>query len=502
MRRRGQIRVQFGHHSQEIVVSGDVKRRIVTGTGISSGCAVGIAYVYRDILTRDIVSYSIRRDEIEAEIRRIKSAMEQVADDVTRMKDVVASDVGRRLLRALLGYDGTVLAGLPQDSVVVARRLLPSDTVHLNKHQVRGIVVAQGGVNSHSAILARQLDIPAVSNIGDDIDTIVRGDPLLVDGDRGVLILFPDNEDTTDCRRKNKADHERVASLLDLAAGPAVTVDGEAVKVYANAASSDDFTDARLFGADGVGLFRIEQIYLASRSLPDEACLIDQFRSRLRKVPGKEVVIRLLDIGGDKELPYLEFERGLNPSLGLRGVRTLLKYDYLLKAQLRAILAVSREFKVKILVPMITLPEEMRQIRDFLNECRREMIRDSEREYDYLSLGAMVETPAAVIGIRELVEVSDFLSIGTNDLIQYTMAAGRESPFIDEYYAKGMPVVMNSVREVLSVARQHDIECSICGEIAADINWTESLLRAGACYLSVSPRLIPEVKQRVRQVTL
>ena len=213
-------------------------------------------------------------------------------------------------------------------------------------------------------------------------------------------------------------------------------------------------------------------------------------------------MIRLLDIGGDKELPYLEFERGLNPSLGLRGVRTLLKYEYLLKTQLRAILRVSREFRVRILVPMVSLPEEMRRVRDILNECRREVNDDRTGDLEYLPLGAMVETPAAVIAIRELIEISDFLSIGTNDLVQYTMAAGRESPFIDEYYAKGMPLVMHFVREVLETARQHEIECSICGEIAADTQWTETLLRAGARYLSVSPHGIPEIKQRVRQITL
>ncbi|MBN1521607.1 MAG: phosphoenolpyruvate--protein phosphotransferase [Candidatus Aureabacteria bacterium] len=544
------------------------QRLILRGQSISSGISQGKAFHYKDILTRDLLSYSIKKHEIRNELQRIKEAVLIVLQDIEIMKknvetylnkehsaifdvhkeilkdevlandfeeeirrelvnaehvvrnvmrkwsakfkssrsDIVKShvddieDINRRLLRVLLGFEKNVLEKLPLDSIIFAERLLPSDTVHLKRENVKGIIVRHGTKYSHSAILARAIGIPAVANPDSEFECIHDGDGILIDGNEGVIIVHPDKKDLIHYRKKRREEKKLALDLIRKSSCPLITQKGDKIFVYANASTPEEVEVALKNGCDGIGLFRIEHIYLSSKFLPDETMLMKYMEDVLKFSDGKEVIIRLLDVGGDKRIPNVQVEDELSHFLGLRGIRLLLAHENLLRKQIRAVLCLARNYHVRLLVPMVTLPEEMQKVKEVLRSCRRELESKANSVYPELKVGAMIETPAAVMNVDEVAQCADFLSIGTNDLIQYTMAAGREDKHVTDYYEKGAHLVLKSIKNVVQSAEISGIECSVCGEIAGDTQWTEQILHAGVRNFSVSPYRIPEIKEAIKKV--
>jgi len=552
------------------IVKKNRNRLIIKGLSLSSGFAIGKAFIYRDILVRDMVSYGIEEHEIKKEFQRIEEAILHASKDLQKMKNIMESDIdkkhadifvahkeilkdkqllgdlrielereligaehvvksvfskwsnmfkvsdsdfiksksddmddlSRRLMRLLLGYEMSILETLPPHSIVVAKRLLPSDTVYIKTKSVNGIVVKEGSINSHSAILARAFGVPAISNIDKSIELINNKDELILDGEKGIAIVRPSKKDKAKYKNKiNDAARKEVKAIAK-AKKPAKTLDGTLIRVYANASSKEEFHAAMMNGCDGIGMFRIERIYLASKRLPDENYLIESFENILTEARKKEITVRLLDIGGDKKLPYLALEDELNPALGLRGVRVLLEHKNLLKTQLRALIKLSKKYKLSILIPMITFPKEVKEVRNIVRNCAIELGEEYAASIDTIKIGTMIETPAAVSNIEEIAKLSDFISIGTNDLVQYLMAVGRESAYASEYYEEGQGVLLSSIKNVVDVSRQLKVECSICGEIAGDVRWTPKLLNIGIRRLSVTPSLIPILKEKVRTIKI
>lgn len=537
----------------------------ISGQVLSSGIAMGRAFIYRDILTRDLLYYSLKEEEIEEEFKRIQDALDEVQKEIHQTKEIVKEtvneehanifeahkmilkdekllieiekelnqellnaeqvirnvfrrwskrfrssenefiqdkaddmdDLSRRIIRQLLGYERNVLETLPHNSIIVTKRLLPSDTVHLNRKNVKGIVLEEGGYNSHSAILSRSLGVPAICCHINTMDTIKKNTFLLLDANNGKVVINPKENLKKKFEEKIKSFQKDKNLMFRKTKQKAATKDGQTILVQANAANIVDFEEAMKNGCDGIGLFRIESLYLEHKTAPSEDYLLKQFNKILKYASKKQIVIRLLDVGGDKQLSYINVEEESNPFLGLRGVRLLLKHKKILKTQIRVICNLLDEFDVKLLIPMISLPKEVVEVKQCVKEIKDELKIDSR-----IDIGAMIETPASVINIEQIAQVSDFLSIGTNDLIQYTMAVGRENMSMTQYYHEGVETVMKLIKNTVDAAKKYSIPCCVCGEIAGDEQYIEPLLRAGMRELSVSPIRIPLVKEKIRTINL
>ena len=408
------------------------------------------------------------------------------------------ADIGRRLLKELLGIRGNTLTRLPAGSIIFAKRLLPSDTVHWDQKNAKGIVTEEGGTNSHVAILASAFHIPLVSRIGVNMDRVSNHSPVILDGNTGKIILRPTRREIADfkgCRtREEKRDLALARKMrlvhLETASRP-VTVD-------ANVSSAEECRTAKTYGCDGIGLYRIEQLYMSSPVMPTEEYLFDSLKLSLGILKGREATLRLLDIGGDKTLPYINLVERTNPALGVRGVRLLLKYPNLLQAQLRVFLRLSARFKVRVLVPMVTLAQDIVQVRKALDQ-EKEKLKEKKILFDEkIPLGAMIETPSAALAIDSILEICDFLSIGTNDLLQYTMAADRENMNVADYYEAGNPLILRWIGEIAQKAEQAGKDCEVCGELAGNPDHAEALLKLGVRHLSVVAHRIPKLKEKIQ----
>jgi phosphotransferase system enzyme I (PtsI) len=384
---------------------------------------------------------------------------------------------------------------MPPGRVLVARRLLPSDTVALPRCTVVGIVVECAGPGSHAALLAEALGIPTVAQIPNVTERVAEGDLLVVDGLRGEMVINPDGAMQARYEEEIRGAQARSARIRQSAREPARTLDGSTVAVLANVGCREDVVAAADQGADGVGLCRLEQFYLSRTTPPSVAELLAELRVMFAPVKGKPITVRLLDLGGDKPLPFLKLPEEDNPFLGRRGVRFLLRYPELLDTQLRVLFQYSQEQNVRILVPMVTLAADMVRV-----QSRLAVITNHQGQGKLPPLGAMIETPAAALTVSEIKAHADFLSVGTNDLTQYTLAAGRENQMVSEYYIEDHPSVLRLVRIITEEAG--GLPVSVCGELARQLNIIPTLLKQGIRILSVAPPLVPGVKEAVRQTVL
>jgi phosphoenolpyruvate-protein phosphotransferase len=423
-----------------------------------------------------------------------KSGIQERANDVV--------DVGRRLLRALTGSTGkNSILNLSKDSAIFAQRLLPSDTASLNIKNVKAIVTVEGTQNSHSAILAKALDIPFVSKINIPIDSLPHGTRVIVDGDKGLIIVNPTQAELESYPKLIRKRLNNRLKIVKRIKNIPLKYNGTLIKVTANVSSLSDIKIAKDCGADGIGLYRTEPLYMDSQNFPDEEKLFAQFVKALNYVRDQEVNLRLLDIGGDKTLPFLDIVEIKDPALGLNGIRLLLRYPHLLDMQLRVFLRLSAKFKVKVSVPMVSLPKDMEETRRHFAQ-EKEKLRKEKIPFDEdIFLGAMIETPAALMFIDELLDHSDFLSIGTNDLVQYIMAAGREKTEVSGYYQAGNHLVVSALKEVIRKAQELGKECSVCGELAGNLKFTKLFLDIGLRNFSVQPTLVPYVKYKIIRLT-
>ena len=413
--------------------------------------------------------------------------LQQRADDV--------ADLGRRVLRHLMGVDGSSLEHVPAGHVLVVERLLPSDVVPLSRRGVAAIVVGALASGAHAALLAREKRIPAVAGPPEIVHRIRNLEELLVDGSRGTIVVSPDAETRRTFQARLEAFDRAGARCRGACRKPAFTLDGELVSVEANLGAHDDVEIAIDNGADGVGLFRIEQLYLARTIPPSEDELFEELRALTVPLRGKPVTIRLLDVGGDKPVPFLPLPVEPNPSLGRRGVRLLLEYPQLVRTQLAALFRLAQEQDVRILVPMVTLEEDIREMRVQF-DATLATFPGAKRP----PLGAMIETPAAALGVATIGRHVDFLSVGTNDLAQYTLAAGRDDPAVSQYYDDTHAAVLRLLTIAINDAA--GVPIALCGELAGREETMPQLLRLGFRSLSMAPGLIPRAKELIRGVRL
>jgi phosphoenolpyruvate-protein phosphotransferase len=412
-------------------------------------------------------------------------------NEVLRERGDDIDDLSRRLLLSLAGIHAHTLEYLPANTVLVACRLLPSDTVFLSRSSTVAVLAEFAGPAAHAALLARELGIPCVGGIPELLQTVTTGQEVLVDGNTGIAVINPDSaalqayESEVRKRKEALPRHRRL--------GRAVTVDGIEVSVMANVRSREDVEHAMQRGADGIGLFRTEPYFLSTKHFPSDKEFAEFLRASLSPARGQHIDVRLLDIGADKNPIYLHLPPEPDPFLGRRGVRVLRAYPDLLEAQLRAVLEVSQQFRLGILIPMVTTLSDVVYVKERFQELATELgIRELPR------LGAMIETPAAALSIPSLKEHVDFFSIGSNDLTQYTMAAGRENPMVTEYFMDEHPTILRLIE--LVVRESSDTPVSLCGELAGRIEALPDLLKTGLRSLSVPASFVPDVKDALRDL--
>src|SRR5712664_1300273 len=401
--------------------------------------------------------------------------LQQRADDV--------ADLGRRVLRHLRGVDGSSLEHVPAGNVLVVERLLPSDVVALSRRGVAAIVVGALASGAHAALPAREKRIPVVAGPPGIVHRIRNQEELLVDGSRGTIVVSPDAETRRTFQARLEAFDRAVVRCRGACREPAFTLDRELVTVEANLGAHDDVELAIDNGADGVGLFRIEQLYLARTLPPSGDELFEELRALTAPLRGRPVTIRLLDVGGDKPVPFLPLPVEPNPSLGRRGVRLLLEYPQLARTQLAALFRLAQEQDVRILVPMVTLEEDIREMR-VLFDATLEAFAGAKRP----PFGAMIETPAAALGVATIA------------LAQYTLAAGRDDPAVSHYYDDTHATVMRLL--AIAIADAPGVPIALCGELAGREETMPQLLRLGFRSLSMAPGLIPGAKDLIRSVRL
>jgi phosphoenolpyruvate-protein phosphotransferase len=411
---------------------------------------------------------------------------------MARNKGADIQDISIRLRNALAGITVHPLEDIPPGCVLATSRLLPSDTVFLADRSTSAVLLEHGSFGSHAALFAREMGLPCISGLNNLTTTVHEGALALVDADTGTVTILPQEKQKVDFRKKVD-DKEHAQQLAQKRAlGPAVTQDDVRICVFANVGCDDDTERAMFNGADGVGLYRMERAYLGRVVPPNSDELFHEMRQTLEAAKGHTVCVRLLDIGADKPLPFMRFFAETNPALGRRGIRLLREYPELLKTHLQAVLELAREFDVRVLVPMISLPDDVAVVKESLMQL------GSELQMTTLpKLGAMIETPAAALSAREIAKHVDFLSFGTNDLTQYTFAADRENAAVEDYFNDAADVIFRLLR--LTHDDVPDVPLSVCGELAGQPEHIPRLLQCGIRTLSVAPPLVPAVKEAIRQ---
>ena len=427
--------------------------------------------------------------------RRWREQFEKLENQSLRERADDLLDMGRTVIRRLRGGDDVGLQAMPESSVLVVERLLPSDVVRLPKAKVTAVVVESLGQGSHAALLAREKGIPTITGIPGVLAQVTTGTELLVDGDHGRLIIAPDATICAAFQQRLERWRAALRHCKGVCREPARSLDGQLVRVEANIGIQDDVELALDNGADGVGLLRIEQLYFSRNTPPSEAELFAELKQLIAPLRQRPVTIRLLDIGGDKPLPYLHLPVTANPGLGRRGVRVLREFTQLVRTQIGAILRLSQEYPVRVLIPMVTLEEDVEIMRDVFDAM------SVERKIAHPpAFGAMVETPAAALAIPALLKHVDFLSVGTNDLAQYTLAAARDDAAVNDYYLDTHESILRLLRIILADAKQQAV--TLCGELAGREAWVPLLVQMGFRALSVAPTAIPTTKATIRQVTI
>lgn len=418
-------------------------------------------------------------------------------DDYMRVRAADVKDISERLLSILAGK-ANELSDMDHAVIVLADDLTPSETVQLDKDKILAFVTVQGSIHSHTAILARTMGIPALVSTQTELSEEMDGMTAAVDGVEGILYLNPDEETLQRMQEKKAAEEEEERLLLQLKGKEDITPDGRRVMLYANIGNQKDLALVLKNDAQGIGLFRSEFLYLENKEYPTEEEQLRVYKAVAETMAGKRVIIRTLDIGADKKADYFGLEPEENPALGYRAIRICLTQTDIFKTQLRAILRAGVYGNIAIMYPMITSVEEVRQIKAIMEEVKEEL-RKQQLAYRDIMQGIMIETPASVMISEELAREVDFFSIGTNDLIQYTLAADRQNPKLDAFYDVHHPAIMKMIRMVVENAHKAGIWVGICGELAADTTLTREFLSMGVDELSVSPGQILPIRKQIRE---
>ena len=419
-------------------------------------------------------------------------------NDYMKARAADMRDITNRLIRNLSGQgDGAFLAEQP--SIIIADDLSPSETVQMDKSRILAFVTVHGSANSHTAILARLMNIPALVGVPVDLEKIENGMTVIVDGMQGEVIFEPSQAALQEAQKRIAQETERAALLQELKGKENRTRSGKTVNVYANIGGVGDVGYVLENDAGGIGLFRSEFLYLGRSDAPGEEEQFQAYMQVLRMMGEKKVIIRTLDIGADKKADYLELGEEENPALGYRAIRICLKQPEIFKTQLRALFRAAMYGNLSIMYPMIISVREMRQIAAIVRQVQEELEAEGI-PYRVPEQGIMIETPAAVMISDELAELADFFSIGTNDLTQYTLAIDRQNARLDDFYDPHHPAVLQMIRMTVESAHRHGKWAGICGEVGADLELTEEFLKMGVDELSVSPAMVLELRRRIREI--
>lgn len=448
----------------------------------------------------------IRSQEVNAEFA-VATTADNFAQMFAAMDDAYmqgraadVKDVSERVLDILCG----VSEGIKQTdepSIIAADDLAPSETVQLDKSKVLAFATMYGSSNSHTAILARTMNIPAVIGLGESLSPQYDGKMAVIDGFTGTLYIDPDEETLSRMQKKREEDLEKKALLEQLKGKENITKSGQKINVYANIGNASDVGAVLKNDAGGIGLFRSEFLYLENETFPTEEQQFAVYKQVAENMAGKKVIIRTLDIGADKQVDYFGLDKEENPALGYRAIRICLTRQEVFKTQLRALLRASAYGNISIMFPMIIAVDEVRKIKQILKEVKDEL-REQGIPFKDVEIGVMIETPAAVMVSEQLAQEVDFFSIGTNDLTQYTLAIDRQNPKLDEFYDAHHPAVLKLIQMTIENGHKGGAWVGICGELGADLELTETFLRMGVDELSVSPTFVLPIRNRVRSLDL
>lgn len=434
---------------------------------------------------------------LEEQMEETCGLLESLEDAYLRERAADVRDVCRRMMAFLKGLEEDPFSGIREKVILFAEELNPSDTAKMDFRYIKGMVTARGGSTSHVAILARSLEIPALLGVGGILEQVQAGEEAILDGQEGVLFLSPDNLTKRVYAEKREAEEELKQKLKEMNRLPAVTTDGREVHLFANVGSLKDIELAKKHGADGVGLFRSEFLYMESSRFPTEQEQFEIYK-KAAEILKKPVTIRTLDIGGDKALPYYQFEKEENPFLGWRAIRFCLDMRDVFKTQLKALLRAAAYGDIRIMYPMIVSVEEFRKANKLLEECKEELRERGVLFRESIATGIMVETPAAVLMAEELAKEVDFFSIGTNDLTQYILAADRGNQKLTKLYSPFHPAVLRAVERVIEAGHREGKEVGMCGEFAGDERAVPLLVGLGLDEFSMVSNEIAAVRYQVR----
>ncbi|RED40769.1 phosphoenolpyruvate--protein phosphotransferase [Paenibacillus sp. VMFN-D1] len=431
----------------------------------------------------------------------IIEALQSMDNEMLRERAADVKDITGRVISKLEGREHSALSELSTETILIAKDLTPSDTAQLNLEFVRGFVTEIGSRTSHSAIMARSLELAAVVGTGADASAIRTGDTVILDATAGKVIVNPSDEQLREYSTR-KAEYEEYKTRMRIYVDrPSVTADGVQVELASNIGGIDDLEKVLENGADGIGLFRTEFLYMGRSSFPSEEEQYSVYKHVLEKMNGKRVVIRTLDIGGDKELPYLQLPKEMNPFLGQRAIRLCLDKEDLFRTQLRALLRASMHGKLAIMFPMIAVLGELREAKRILAEERAKLEQEGTKVSDTLEVGIMIEIPAAAIAADVLAKEVDFFSIGTNDLIQYTMAADRMNESVAYLYQPHHPSILRLVQLVIQAANRHGKWAGMCGEMAGDSAAIPLLLGLGLYEFSMSASSVLPARELISRLS-
>ena len=419
-------------------------------------------------------------------------------DDYMKARSADIRDISERLVRNLSGQEDTDLSSI-EPSVIVADDLSPSETVQMDKDKILAFVTVHGSTNSHTAILARMMNIPALIGVEMDLDELKTGMTAVVDGFQGQVIFEPDDEIKAETLTRMKEEEEKLKLLQELKGKENITLDGHKINIYANIGSVGDIGYVMENDAGGIGLFRSEFLYLGRNDFPTEEEQFQAYKQAVQMMAGKKVIIRTLDIGADKQVDYFNLGNEDNPAMGYRAIRICLKQPDIFKTQLRALLRAAVYGNLSIMYPMITSTEEVKRIYEIVAEVEEEL-KAQEIQYKIPEQGIMIETPAAVMISDRLAEMVDFFSIGTNDLTQYTLAIDRQNEKLDDFYNPHHEAILRMIQMVVDNAHKCGKWAGICGELGADATLTEKFVRMGLDELSVAPSMVLKLRKIVREI--
>ena len=419
-------------------------------------------------------------------------------DDYMKARSADIKDISERLVRNLSGQGDVDLSSI-EPSVIVADDLSPSETVQMDKDKILAFVTVHGSTNSHTAILARMMNIPALIGVNMNLEELQTGMTAVVDGFGGKVTFEPDEELKAQTEARMQEEEEKLKLLQELKGKENITLDGRKINIYANIGSVGDIGYVMENDAGGIGLFRSEFLYLGRNNFPTEEEQFQAYKQAVQMMAGKKVIIRTLDIGADKQVDYFNLGNEDNPAMGYRAIRICLKQPEIFKTQLRALLRAAVYGNLSIMYPMITSTEEVKRIYEIVAEVEEEL-KAQEIQYKIPEQGIMIETPAAAIISDRLAEMVDFFSIGTNDLTQYTLAIDRQNEKLDEFYNPHHEALLRMIQMVVDNAHKCGKWAGICGELGADVTLTEQFVRMGLDELSVAPSMVLKLRKIVREM--